>query len=249
MKYYKLTKDGAIIGVVSSDNFICYVEGCGYMNTNEQYGEYADFNQVHYRTSWMKPPHDLSIPYVDVTFLEIGKTEYDAFKAAIASNEEVAALDDEIEEEITQEQPVDEIALSSLEYIREAKISEMSLACRRIIEAGFDLELRNEVHHFSLDTQDQLNLISLSSMAQTQELIPYHADGEVCIFYTAAEINAIVAAATAHKVYHTTYYNALKTYINVLDTIEAISAIIYGVAIPQEYKSEVLIALENEASS
>ena len=120
----------------------------------------------------------------------------------------------------------------------------MSYLCRKVIEAGFDLELRGEIHHFSLSTQDQLNLISLSGMAQTQELIPYHADGEACVFYTAAEINSIVTAATQFKIYHTTYYNALKTYINALDTIEDIAAITYGVTIPEEYKSDVLKTLE-----
>jgi len=34
------------------------------------------------------------------------------------------------------------------------KLKEMSATCRRVIEAGFDLELRGETHHFSLDTQD-----------------------------------------------------------------------------------------------
>lgn len=128
----------------------------------------------------------------------------------------------------------------TLEFIRSSKISEMSLQCRRTIEAGVDVELRMETKHFSMDTQDQLNLMSLGVMAQTQELIPYHADGETCIFYTADEINQIVAAATAHKVYHTTYYNALKNYINSLSTIEEIAAITYGTPIPDEYQSEVL---------
>jgi len=120
----------------------------------------------------------------------------------------------------------------------------MSNTCRHTIETGFDLELRNQNHHFSLVTQDQLNLISLSAMAQTQSLIPYHADGEACIFYTAEEINEIVETATAFKIYHTTYYNALKGYINTLETIETIAAIEYGTPIPEEYKSDVLRALE-----
>ena len=82
-------------------------------------------------------------------------------------------------------------------------------------------------------------------MAQTQELIPYHADGEMCIFYTNEEINRIIAAATSFKIYHTTYYNALKAYINALDTIEEISKIEYGTPIPEQYKSDVLKTLES----
>jgi hypothetical protein len=81
-------------------------------------------------------------------------------------------------------------------------------------------------------------------MAQTQDLIPYHADGEESTFYTAEEINQVIAAATSFKNYNLSYYNALKAYINSLDTIEAIAAITYGTPIPDEYKSDVLMVLE-----
>ena len=132
----------------------------------------------------------------------------------------------------------------SIEFVRAAKLRAMSNTCRTTIESGFDLELRGEIHHFSLDTQDQLNLISLSVMAQTQTLIPYHADGESCIFYTNEEINEIVDAATSFKIYHTTYYNALKNYINSLETIEEIEQIAYGIEIREEYKTDVLKMLD-----
>lgn len=119
----------------------------------------------------------------------------------------------------------------------------MSRACRATIEGGFSLELRNEIKHFSLDTQDQLNLMNLSILAQTQSLIPYHADDEECVFYTNEEINEIVETANAWRIYHTTYYNSLKKYINALEDVEAIGAIEYGIDIPEEYQTEVLRAL------
>jgi len=122
----------------------------------------------------------------------------------------------------------------------------MSRTCNQVIEAGFDLQLSDgNIHHFSLTTQDQINLISLGSMAANgMESIPYHADGEICRFYTAEEITTILAQATAFKIYHTTYYNALKNYINSLDSIEDIAAITYGVELPEEYQSEVLKSLQ-----
>ncbi len=86
--------------------------------------------------------------------------------------------------------------------------------------------------------------MNLSLMAQTQTMIPYHADGEECIFYTNEEINEIIDSANALKLYNTTYFNALKNYINSLNTIEEISAITYGTLIPDEYKTDVLKFLE-----
>jgi hypothetical protein len=86
--------------------------------------------------------------------------------------------------------------------------------------------------------------MSLSAIAQTEQLIPYHADGETCEFYTAAEINEIIAAATLLKNYNIAYYNSLKAYINSLETMENISTVTYGTQIPDEYKSDVLKVLE-----
>lgn len=240
MQYYKLILENTIIGAITSNNFIYYspVAQC-YLRCDENKGEYISYKGQLYRTTWMRPIV-IQEEFIEVQVTEISYAEYQLLEQAIINNEVIEADDDEPIEE-----PIDiEIDDETLDFIRASKINEMSYICRRTIETGFDLELRGENHHFSLDTQDQLNLISLSAMAQTQSMIPYHADGEMCIFYTAEEMNEIVETATAFKVYHTTYYNALKGYINALDTIEAISAIEYGTPIPEEYKSDVLRMLE-----
>jgi len=196
----------------------------------------------------MQPIKQLS-PYTEALLITISKSEYDAFLSAIQSEEIInnTQTEEEAEEAAIEEiinTPIDPIDQLSIDFIRQSKIAEMSHQCRKTIEAGIDVELRGEMKHFSLDTQDQLNLMSLGVMAQTQEMIPYHADGESCIFYASEEISHIVSAATNHKVYHTTYYNALKNYINSLETIEEIAAIEYGTPIPEEYKTEVLKVIE-----
>lgn len=241
MKYYKMINDNEIIGAISSNNFIYFspVAKC-FLRSTEQQGEYISYNGLLYRDTWMRPIR-IQETYTTIQAIEITETEYNAFVKALEINETIPEEEEEDEPEI--EIPVEEPD-DSLEFIRTAKLKEMSHECHMTIENGFDLELRGETHHFSLDTQDQLNLISLSAMAQTQSLIPYHADGEACIFYTAEEINEIVSTATAFKIYHTTYYNALKTYINSLQSIEEIDEITYGTEIPEEYKSDVLKALE-----
>jgi hypothetical protein len=170
----------------------------------------------------------------------ISEEEYNILAESIRNNEEIVieTLPIYIPPEIPNAPNI------SIDFVREAKLKEVSLACRKTIEGGFDLELRGEIHHFSLSTQDQLNLISLSALAQTQSLIPYHADNEDVVFYSNEEIEEIVDTANAFKIYHTTYHNALKKYINALETIEEIGAIEYGVEIPEEYKTDVLKALE-----
>lgn len=245
MKYFKILVNDAIIGAITSEEFMRYlpITDC-FVRATEQTGEYVTYEGKFYRATWMRP----IVHYVDYTealILAITKEEYDIFRAAIASNE---PIEDDEEWNEPEEEPIppviDPIEVETLEFIRSSKINEMNASCRRTIESGFDLELRGETHHFSLTTQDQLNLMSISVMAQTQDLIPYHADGEESTFYTTEEINQVIAAATSFKNYNLSYYNALKAYINSLDTIEAIAAITYGTPIPDEYKSDVLMVLE-----
>lgn len=243
MKYYKIINENTCIGIVNSNNFIAYQPGNhSFTLANEKTGDLVEYKNKFYRGLWMKPlTPGIELRYTIIDIIEITKEEYDIFEEAIKKNE---VIEIESEQESAQIKPYIEPPESGIDFIRSSKLNEMSYACRTTIEGGFDLELRGITKHFSLDTQDQLNLITLSAMAQTQTLIPYHADGEECVFYTNEEINEIVETANAFKIYHTTYYNALKTYINALETIEEISAIIYGVEIPDEYKSDVLKVLE-----
>lgn len=133
----------------------------------------------------------------------------------------------------------------SIEYAKEMKIAEMSFACNTTIEKGFDIMLSDGVsEHFSMRTHDQINLITLQSMVASGEtMIPYHADGELCKYYSVADITAIMNEATSHKTFHITYYNSLKSYIDTLTDIDAISAVQYGMEIPEEYQSDILKGL------
>ena len=245
MKYFKIVKDDQIVGAISSDDFIFRTPHGAFFRTTDEFGELAEFQHQFYRAPWMLAMNYEAPKYIEASILPISEDEYKAFIHAFESNEEIAEIEEEEEMPNEEEQqPIDPIALDSIEFIRSSKLKEVSYACRHTIESGFDIELSDkQMHHFSLDTQDQLNLITLSAMAETEELIPYHADGELCKFYSAAEIKAIVAGATKFKTYHTTYHNALKAYINSLSTIEEISAITYGIELPEEFQSDVLKAI------
>ena len=242
MKYYKIIKDDEFIGVVSSEDFRKYNEGSGFLlRSNEIEGQYIRYENHLYRDAWMSETSTISISFIEAQVTEITLEEYNIIISLKDNPEEIGTL--LIPAEEPQEEIVEENEDITLDYVKTNKIKQLSAQCHSIIENGFDLELRGEMHHFSLDTQDQLNLISLSAMTQTQSLIPYHADGEACIFYTNEEINQIVETATSFKIYHTTYYNALKNYVNALQSVEEIGIIEYGAEIPEEYQSDVLKAL------
>lgn len=176
----------------------------------------------------------------EVMLFPVSVDEYNLIIAAKqAAEEEGGDLD------IPVTDGAENVDTTTLDYVRETKLKELSAACNAAIEYGVDVTLSDgESHHFSLTTQDQLNLLTLSSMATAgQTNIPYHADGELCKFYSAEDILTVVGAAMSLVTYHTSYYNSLKAYVQTLADVASVAAIEYGIEIPEEYRSEVLAVL------
>lgn len=130
----------------------------------------------------------------------------------------------------------------TLEDLKQAKIQEVSSACKQTIHAGVDVELpTGSTEHFSLKEEDQINLFGKQAQITagiTQ--LEYHQDGRPCRYYTVGEMTAIITAAMQFVSYHTTYCNSLYTWINAAANKEDLQEITYGVSIPVEYQSEVL---------
>lgn len=156
---------------------------------------------------------------------DIEKQEYDMLVERLKPDEDIP------------EEPDD----THIQKLRQSKVNEMSRSCFEVITNGIDVELSDgNTYHFSLTVEDQLNLITISSMiSEGQNTLPYHADGEQCVFFSADDMLKVIETATNFKTYHTTYFNSLKTYILALETIDEIKSVYYGVDIPEEYQSPV----------
>lgn len=143
------------------------------------------------------------------------------------------------------------ISEDSIASIKDAKIDEMNNACNLAIVAGIDIELSDgEIHHFSLEIPDQLKISKLNDRAKAGiEELPYHADGETCKFYAPEDVIAINTAMENSIEFHVTYFNSLRDYINSMTDIDEVCAVQYGIEIPVEYQSEVLIALYAQMKS
>lgn len=117
----------------------------------------------------------------------------------------------------------------ALEEIRADKLVELSAACNAAITAGMDVETTQGTEHFSLQETDQINLTTALSAVQSGAAgYPYHADGQLCRMFAAAEIQAIAAASVKHKLYHTTLCNHLLTWARRAETREELSGITYA---------------------
>lgn len=137
-----------------------------------------------------------------------------------------------------------------IESVRAAKRSEISRICNETIFAGVDVTLSDgSVKHFSMTDEDQLNLFGKQAqLAAGMEQVEYHSDGESCRFYSATDAVLIINAAMAFKTFHTTYTNSAFQWIKALRKASTISAITYGDDIPEQYQSDVLKVLYQEAA-
>lgn len=244
MRYYKLINDSTFIGVGCSADMRRYQKKHNILLAcDENYAQYIQIGDDLYHADWMVPTDEMTISFKTAKIIEIDENEYNALKEASESGENIDVSEPEPEVPNEPEpDPSDEI---TIDYVRTKKISEMSKLCNLTITRGFDVILEDDYsHHFSLTTQDQLNLITLQSMVLSgQASVPYHADDEPCRFFSAADIQTVLTGATNHITYHESYFNSLKAYINSLDAIEDIKDIGYGMNIPTEYQTEVLKTL------
>lgn len=123
-----------------------------------------------------------------------------------------------------------------LEVAQADRLAELSAACNAAITAGCDVELSDgSAGHISLTAEDQINLTNaVAAVDGGAEAYPYHLDGQLCALYQAADILVMGRAATAHKLYHTTYYNHLAAWVRRCETVEEVQAITYGVELPDD---------------
>lgn len=129
---------------------------------------------------------------------------------------------------------------NAISVIMTAKLSEISKVCNAVIVAGIDITFGDENVHFNLSIEDQSNINNLFRVVELGGTeFPYQSDGGVCRVYSASEIVQIYIAAQTLITSQTTYHNELKQYVQTLESVEDISAIQYGMTLPEPYLTEM----------
>ena len=119
---------------------------------------------------------------------------------------------------------------NNVEQAREAVKQEIGTACSAAIYAGIDVD----GSHYSLTEHDQTELLAQAqAVKEGAQAVPYHADGELCRMYPAAEFSALAQAATAHVFYHRTYCNHVNAWI-ARAGLDELAAIEYGAELPAD---------------
>jgi hypothetical protein len=245
MGYYKLIANEQIVDAVLDPVWVREQKNgvIARCDLDEAMGIVASDDVTIYHVLGL-PQFPTEAGYDEVAVADITADEYDELKTLLDLGAEVS--DEQVvewpEEEAAQEEVQDD---GTLEEVKARKLEVLSLACREEIFQGVDVTLSDgTTQHFDLQLEDQLNLLTLSKMVKdgaTQ--VPYHASDCLCAYYSAEDFELITAAASAHKAYHTAYYNSLKNWVSNLRSIAKVGAVQYGDEIPEKYRSEVYAAL------
>lgn len=118
----------------------------------------------------------------------------------------------------------------------------LNSTCASLIEGGIQIGDA----HYSLSYADQINLSKLVSQATMYPEIPlfYHSDGQLCRQYTAEEILYIGQIAESWVIYHTTYCNFAKAYVNSLHDFATVRDFKYGGTLSDELQTQLNAILE-----
>lgn len=219
--------DRDIIGIVSSDSSVIYhLEGCPEI------------------------PNTVLGEFIDVQIVEISEEDYIIFKKTLDEQKEIIDPDPYIPPEpepTPEEREREEEYRRSLQFVKDKKIEYMSYLCHQTIVNGIDVVLSDgETHHFTLKEEDQINLFGkMKEIEMGATRVSYHANNSDnndnrCVYYNAEDIQTIFSTGFFHKEFHSTYFESLKYYINSMESLEVISAVYYGMEIPEEYQSEPL---------
>lgn len=135
----------------------------------------------------------------------------------------------------------------ALEEVKGDKIKEISDTCKETIFKGINVTLSDgNTKHFSLKTEDQINLNGLLGQINLGNIkpengVPYHADGEMCTLFSIVDFTLIANTAMSFILRQTTYCNHLMSYVKSLENVNDVQAVVYG----QELTGEFLESYNN----
>lgn len=193
--------------------------------------------------------------FIDVRMTAISEEDYIVFKKAIDEQREIIDPDPFIPPEpepTPEDKEKEEEYKRSLQFVKDSKIAYMSYLCNQTIEKGISVTLSDgEVHSFALTEHDQTNLMGRLTQLNAGALqVSYHPDDGICIYYSAEDMMKIIQTSMFHVDFQNTYFNSLKHYINSMNNLVDVSAVYYGMEIPEEYQSQplkdLLAKMENQ---
>jgi hypothetical protein len=206
---YKIIQNDKVIDVVKYPHFVMFLNsGCIAITDKTSAQGIIGSDDITIYSFKPTSHKDISV----VAIKEITLDELERLQKLLSSGQEPSA---------------DETALTEA---KRNTIKRLSDICKAKIIFGFSIKLSDgNEHSFKLTTEDQLNLLSLENQLNAGvETFLYHSTNQPCRFFSREDMTKIISTFRRHTLYHTTYFNVAKQYINSLVDTEKINRFIYG---------------------
>jgi hypothetical protein len=217
---YKLIQDGQVIDVVRNPNFVKFLPSghIAFTDKSSAQGILGSDNKTVYS-------FDTTIGIAPiVTIHEISTQEFSRLSSLLNSTKKPVGSEE------------------ALLKARKEKINELSIICKDKITEGFSITLGDGRNYcFRLTIEDQLNLMSIENQLYSGiESFVYHATNQPCRCFSKMDMAKIIATFKKHTLYHTTYFNVAKQYINSRTDIDEINTFTYGSDISEAVEDTVI---------
>ena len=253
MVFYKITHNQDIIDVNTNEsvNYVRYdryhqsLKICGSDSSDIIGIVSSDNSAIYHLVGYPEIPDTVLGEFIDVQMFEISEEDYTVFKKALEEEKEIIDPDPYVPPEpepTPEEQEREEEYRRSLQFVKDKKIEYMSYLCHQTIENGILITLSDGLeHNFLLKDEDQVYLLGLLTELNAGALqVSYHEHDGDCIYYSAEDMMQVIRASFAHIKFHQTYFGSLRTYINSMTDKNEVSAVEYGIEIPEQYQSQPL---------
>ena len=206
---YKIIQNDKVVDVVKHPRFVSFLP-TGHVAITDKTSAQGILGSDNKTIYSFKP-----VKHIEATFgsiEEITLEEFNRLLSLLNSNQEISA---------------DESALSTA---KRDKIKYLSNVCKNKITSGFSIILSDgELYSFKLTIEDQLNLMSIENQLNSgAATFIYHATEQPCKFFNREDMIKIINTFRQYTLYHTTYFNIAKQYINSLVDIEKVKLFSYG---------------------
>ena len=225
---YKIIKNNKVIDVIEFPYFVKFLTSGHIAITDKSsaQGIVGSDDKTVYSFTHLDNKPDIPV----VTLKEIDTEEFNRLSKLLNSDQEVV-LDE-----------------SALYKARQTTISYLSDMCKNKIISGFSIVLSDSnTYNFKLTIEDQLNLTSIESQLNSGiKTFVYHSSNQPCRVFMKNDMLKIVRAFRKHVLYHTTYFNVAKQYINTLTDPEKIATFTYGTDVSSIVDNKVIFQILND---
>ena len=206
---YKIIQNNKVVDVVKIPSFVSFLPS-GHVALTDKISAQGIVGSDDKTLYSFKPVQRTNVEVA--TIEEITLEEFNRLQGLLNSNQEISA---------------DESALAKA---KQQTITRISNTCKNKITSGFSIVLSDgETYGFKLTTEDQLNLMSIEGQLNMgAETFIYHATNQPCKFFSREDMIKIISTFKRYTLYHTTYFNVAKQYINSLTSVEKVNRFTYG---------------------